>query len=219
MSIRLMSAVWELDLTPVEKLVFLALADCANDEGLAWPSIATIQRKANVGERTVQRSIRTLEAMGLLTRQEVIGKGCKYTLNPRHAGTPATKAPVPQSAQTPATLAPKPSRNTNNKKKPERPMPDGWVPSAFGKGSESRRIVDGWPPDELKKRLEAFEAHHRAKGSMFSDWQAAWSTWVLNSKTFGARQNGKPPPGNDEPQNPYVRAVLKRQADRAGVGF
>jgi hypothetical protein len=129
-----MTSVWELDLTPVEKLVLLALADCANDEGLAWPSIATIRRKANVGERTVQRSIRSMEKMGLLKREEVSGKGCRYIINPRHSGTPARKSPPPQSAQTPATVAPKPSRTVIglSSDKPKRAklvaeLPD-WLP-------------------------------------------------------------------------------------------
>ncbi len=41
MSIKIMTAVWNLDLPDSEKLALLALADCANDEGLCWPSMAT----------------------------------------------------------------------------------------------------------------------------------------------------------------------------------
>lgn len=108
MSIKLMSAIWEMEFSPVEKLVFLALADCANDEGLAWPSIATIARKTGAGERTVQRAIRLGERCGIIEREEVKGRGCRYTIHPRHSGTPATKSPVTNKTKTPATVAPHP---------------------------------------------------------------------------------------------------------------
>lgn len=133
MSVRVMSLVWDLDLPAFEKLVLLALADCANDEGLAWPSIATLRRKTNAGERTVQRSLRALETSGQLKRVEVPGKGCKYFLSPRQSGTPATKAPAPEKAQTPATVAPNPSGTVTSlaKAKPKRvsevDLPD-WMP-------------------------------------------------------------------------------------------
>jgi hypothetical protein len=41
----------------MEKLVLLALADCANDEGRCWPSASTLARKTGEGERTVRRAV------------------------------------------------------------------------------------------------------------------------------------------------------------------
>lgn len=219
MSVRVMSAVWELDLPAFEKLVLLALADCANDEGLAWPSIATLKRKTNAGERTVQRSLRALAEAGHLRRDEVPGKGCKYYLNPRHSGTPAKEAPAPESAQTPATAAPKPSRTIKSKNTEARAhlIPADWQPRDFGKGTQSRAVVDGWPPGEQAAHVEHFIAHHRGKGSRFVDWQDAWSTWVLNKRNIGNRANGQPKPSNDTIQNPYARVALARQAARASA--
>lgn len=51
-----------------ERLVLLALADaCSRDDGTGcWPSIATIARKANISERTVQRVLDRLERNGHL---------------------------------------------------------------------------------------------------------------------------------------------------------
>ena len=201
MSVRIMSLAWELPLSPTEKLVILALADCANDEGECWPSIATIARKSNLGERSVQRSIQALKDAGHLSRHEVAGKGCRYTIHPRHCDTPATKSPVPHSRTappqwhpTPATVAPKPSLNhqePTKKKNRAHELPDGWQPRCFGAGTKSQRIVDGWPPGYFEEVLEHFVAHHTAKGSKFEDWQAAWSTWVLNSDKFGGKKNGR----------------------------
>ena len=61
MSIKVMSRVWEHSKqSGGAKLVLLALADFANDEGSCYPSIPTIARKANMCERNVQYIIRKL---------------------------------------------------------------------------------------------------------------------------------------------------------------
>jgi hypothetical protein len=63
-----MSAVWEADLPTTEKMVLLAIADAADDDGAnAWPSVATLARKASVTPRRVQQVITALVHRGLLT--------------------------------------------------------------------------------------------------------------------------------------------------------
>lgn len=192
MSVRVMSAVWDLDLSTFEKLVLLALADCANDDGECWPSIATLKRKTGAGERTIQRSINALEAAGVLKRVIVVGKGNRYFVLPRHSGTPAAKAPPPEKTQTPATVAPKPSRTINSKHTDPRGrlIPDDWQPAEFGSGSKSAAIVAALDREQLETTIEHFIAHHQAKRTMATDWQPWWKTWVLNSKKFGA-SNGR----------------------------
>ncbi len=79
MSIRLMTSVWERsDINATQKLVLLALADWANDEGLCWPSIAKLAVKSSLTARCVQKAIRSLEELGFIKRDEVIGKGNRY---------------------------------------------------------------------------------------------------------------------------------------------
>jgi DNA-binding transcriptional regulator YhcF (GntR family) len=71
MSIRLMSEVWRTNLPTVEKMVLLVIADHANDEGTeAWPSQATIAKKASVSIRTVQRSVNNLVKEGYLRMEK-----------------------------------------------------------------------------------------------------------------------------------------------------
>lgn len=82
MSVRMMSLVWELTLPDSEKLVLLALADCANDEGRCWPSMKTLSGKCSKSDRTIQGCIKSLCAKGHLSREEVPGKGCHYTVHP-----------------------------------------------------------------------------------------------------------------------------------------
>lgn len=110
MSVRVMAKVWESDLPPMEKLVLLALADAANDEGQCWPSAATICRKSGQGERTVRRCIRSLEIKGHLTQHPRSGTSAVYDVHPCQSGTPAAEAPLPDRPETPARAAPKPLR-------------------------------------------------------------------------------------------------------------
>jgi len=51
---------------PLEKLVALTIADFADDEGKAWPSLATIARKSSLSESSVRRHLRKLESAGIL---------------------------------------------------------------------------------------------------------------------------------------------------------
>ena len=67
MSIRIMSAVWEK--APVDGgslLVLLAMADFANDNGICWPSLPALGRKARLSERQVRRVLRDLEDAKLI---------------------------------------------------------------------------------------------------------------------------------------------------------
>ena len=194
-----MSLVWDMDLPSSRKMVLLALADCANDEGLAWPSIATIARKCSVDRRTAQRSLRQLELDGYLARQEVIGKGCKYQIGRRQCATGGRESPAADDSKRGGTAPPKLSGTVNNKRKNAHEKPDGWEPKEFGKDTESREIVDSWTAKELRGQIERFEAHHLKLGSKFKDWQAAWSTWVLNSIKFGGSKNGKQSTSDRDP--------------------
>lgn len=66
-----MSDVWKTGLPTVEKMVLLVIADHANDDGAeAWPSQATIAKKASVSIRTVQRSVNSLVEQGYLRMEK-----------------------------------------------------------------------------------------------------------------------------------------------------
>ena len=98
MSVRVMTAVWALSLPDSEKLVLLALADCANDEGGCWPSMRTLATKCSKSDRTIQGAIKALAQAGHLTRNETIGKGCSYVVHPRSRCTPEAATDTPEAA-------------------------------------------------------------------------------------------------------------------------
>lgn len=75
MSIRIMTAAW--DAGPeshAELLVLLALADFCNDEGMCFPSVPSIAKKARMSERNARRVIRKLEEGGFLDIEENRGR-------------------------------------------------------------------------------------------------------------------------------------------------
>lgn len=84
MSVRVMT--WVFDHSRAEgsdRLVLLAIADRANDEGGdAWPSLAWIAQKANLSERTVRRCLRSLEENGEIETLVQAG-GNKFTRHDR----------------------------------------------------------------------------------------------------------------------------------------
>ena len=66
-----MADVWPLSIPPTEKLILLKLADCANDDGdNAYPSIETMVKETGVCKRTVQYTLRKLQASSFISVQK-----------------------------------------------------------------------------------------------------------------------------------------------------
>jgi hypothetical protein len=114
MSVRVMAWVWECSSSGgTDRLVLLALADTADDSGVnGSESIPALARKVGVDQRTVQRSIRRLQASRELQVVESPGgqesnqyvvvmrrhrrRPCPETVDDGDTGTD------PQAAQAPA---------------------------------------------------------------------------------------------------------------------
>lgn len=101
MSIALMTEVWKLDLAPSDKMVLLALADAANDDGVTWMAVKSrradkldLLKKCSLSERAVQGAIKRLCAGGLLARMERPGKGVIYTVTPAASAPPQHLRPA-----------------------------------------------------------------------------------------------------------------------------
>jgi hypothetical protein len=103
--------------------VLLALADYANDEGEAWPSIPALAKKSRIGESTLYECIKELEREGWIKVKRASGKKSSYTVNPSRIWTPPESGPLqnpemtpPESGLTPpesgVTIRKEPSVNT-----------------------------------------------------------------------------------------------------------
>jgi hypothetical protein len=96
MSIRIMAAAWKQPLPATRKIVLLALADNANDQGECYPSISTIAEKSSLAERTVFKCIDDLEADGYLSKILRAGRSTIYRItDPCTWDTPAPDSPHP----------------------------------------------------------------------------------------------------------------------------
>ena len=81
MSVKALTWAFEQPINATEKVVLLALADHANEDGLCWPSISLLVKRAHVGERTVQRAIQSLEDAGFIARERRVRENGSDTSN------------------------------------------------------------------------------------------------------------------------------------------
>ena len=218
MSVRVMTRVWELDLTDSQKIVLLALADCANDEGHCWPSMRTLAAKCSKGERTVQGVIIKLCEAGHLTRREVPGKGCNYTVHPRSDSTPAENAPrrevqkPPQGLRdTPAAAADKPSKNHNKPSTPRKReggktiIPEDWkAPAVADLPPQARACAEQWTAASYRTHAEAFHNYWRSARRMYADWDLTWANRIvaLHSQVMRDQKYGNAPPDSGQAKRP-----------------
>lgn len=117
MSITLMSEVWRLDLPTTDKMVLLALADAANDDGVTWMALESkegvkldLLKKTSLSRRAVQQALSRLCDAGYLARTDRPGKGVIWTVKGCTSCAPQEMRPAPR-APGGAPDAPKPSTN------------------------------------------------------------------------------------------------------------
>jgi hypothetical protein len=65
-----MNWAWQQQLSPTPKLILMALADAANDDGVCWPSVTTVATKCCVSIRTVRRVMQTLVDRSLMRTEQ-----------------------------------------------------------------------------------------------------------------------------------------------------
>jgi hypothetical protein len=223
MSIKIMTAVWDReDLSSTQKLVLLALADWANDEGLCWPSIERVAKKSSLKKRAVQLAIRSLEEMQFIRREEVIGKGNRYWIQiPVHHMHPCIKdtPPVHEVHGTGASDAPNTSITHQLITNDIIVLPD-WLPMDAWNGwvemrkKRKRPLTDRATARAINK-LDAI----RSKGHDIEDLldRSTINGWLDIYEPKGMTNAGNSQHAA-EPTNPMVRAVLASQAKRSADG-
>lgn len=81
MSTMVMSLCWPLQMPPTPKAVLVSLADNANDQGVAWPSLTKICERTCFGKTAVIAAIRWLEDEGLVVADRSNGRHTSYTVD------------------------------------------------------------------------------------------------------------------------------------------
>lgn len=75
MSVKIMSAVFESEtLGPTERLIMLALADHADDDGRCYPSIGRLCRRTGLKARSIQNNLKSLSDQGYIQVVHNAGK-------------------------------------------------------------------------------------------------------------------------------------------------
>lgn len=171
MSIRVMSRVWDADrYAGGELLCLLALADWANDDGWAWPSIDRLAVKSRLSERQAIRVVAKLAREGALIVERGHGRGntSRYrvvvgtpaaetkgdTVSPFDGGKHDTMSPVHETEKvTFATVKGDICGSANRKNRQE--------PSEKSKPSPTPPCKQGGESEKQKPRHEE-KAHARA---------------------------------------------------------
>ena len=190
MSVKIMSWAWSQKLEPTKKLILMALADYADDDGVCWPSMNRLADKCNVSRRTILRNINVLKDDGILSsshrhREDGSMSSSRYVI---HAETQCdtlrqnVTPPCDTGVTPPATPVShhEPSLESPFRKERGRAgrIPENWLPSpdnilfAINEGFQENQV--GRIADKFKDYWTAASGRNAAK----KDWDATWRNWV-----------------------------------------
>ncbi len=197
------------------KVILLALADHADDDGICWPSISKIAAKAYVSERTAQRYIIELTDEGYLSTisrsaQDGSRMANKYVLHMAQAEqgegdslTPPGDRCVTTPGDTVVTTNEPSSLTINNKQTRACRVPEDFSPNASHYATAKKYEL---PAEVVTEQVEPFLDYWRAvpgaKG-LGLDWPARYRTWLRNHANFLKRQK------RHDPQNTSKRHSIQ----------
>lgn len=204
----MLSRVWEHSRHGgTELLMLLAIADFADDEGRAYPGVATLAAKCRLQQRRANYILSALKASGELEVSSNTGpRGTnRYRITlPLHPSAPLhCAAPLHSTVSTPAlhgikplhSSADEPSGTVINRQRGRASAP----PAPPTKSRRATRLATDWTlPDDYRtycaeKRpdldpavvAENFRDHWIAKAGKDAtkiDWLAAWRGWVRRER-------------------------------------
>lgn len=217
MSIRIMSAIFESTrLAPTERLIMLALADHADDDGRCYPSIARLCQRTGLKERAIQGNIKKLAEQGYLTLIAGGGRGNANLFiihtNPASAAGNAGDKPRTRNTvsddKTPHLTTETPHLTTLNPAA-DAPEPSGTIKEKEEEGRELE--ISGLPDPSLTSRIADALGFNDASGTgwpkywMMADAALTVSRWitdfgltpdeVVHVATSNARAHGSPANG------------------------
>jgi Helix-turn-helix domain len=203
MSISKMTDAWKVPCeTHTQKLVLIALADNASDQGLCWPSLSTLARKCDLSRQGVIDQIEKLGGCGLVKTVKKDGLTNRYIVLPDQS-TALTSSPKPlvngvDYHQSTALTRPVNGvdRHLNRQEPSIEPSGCTRTPKAEKKTSEAtpanlqmvkeRAREIGLPLIEAEKFWNHFESNGwKVSGKTpMKNWHCALRNWQLQQKLF-----------------------------------
>jgi len=215
MSIRMISAAIDLDLSPSDKLILILLANNANDEtGDCFPSQTYLAKRSGLSLSTVNRVIKRLETVGLVDiipqyRDDGGRRSNRYSLNMNDIGGGKSSEHTPYDVRAQEPVSPEHSRTviSNHQKKHSETrgarLAEDWeLPTQWREWGNKER-----PDLHLDTVASCFRDHWisvSGERGIKRNWLATWRNWVRREPIVGERKfsNGRPPwanlPKNDD---------------------
>lgn len=111
MSNKISERCWKLQMPMAAKVVLMALADWADDDGHCFPALESISERTCASRRCVIDAIKWLEASGVVSADRSNGRHTKYQVRPDQFAAPTTKSlrpGKPKAAGRPVQIRQKP---------------------------------------------------------------------------------------------------------------
>lgn len=160
--------------SPAQKLVLVKLADSANDDGVCWPSLRTLERHLGMGKSSVDRHVKKLVEAGLMTveqRNHTAGRRRSnlYRLGPptlSHPGGTTSEGTLSQPERDNVVPPRAGHRTVSRTSKPAnagsrpRPVFDALIIACYGEGKTHRdltRTAQG-EVNAAARQIEALDA-------------------------------------------------------------
>lgn len=222
MSVRTMARVWaESTHSGTDLLMMLAIADFADDDGNAYPSVGTLALKCRTSPRHVNRILALLRASGELEIR--LNEGPKGTNRYRIAlkgmtpvSPPTSRSPLTPVSSTPDLHVPKPltptsdepslnhQRTRESARASRSPaadrgsrLPADWKPSDADIGFCRSKRPDLDPAEVAEKFRDHWLGEPGAKGRK-TNWASTWRNWVRNERQGHASRGASPVLDADE---------------------
>ena len=178
------------------KHLLLTLANFANDEAKAWPSITRLARDTEMARRTIFRKLDVLVEKGLISREQKVtpaGTYSVYTLTGWcHADTTSVTETPTSVTLTPGggvTLTPKPISGEPIKEPTTlRTRKRVSIPEGFPFESDVRWTLKETPKLSPWDEAAKFRDYALKEAKTYADWPAAWRTWCRNAERWSAER-------------------------------
>jgi len=227
MSVSVMGLCWYVkDLTPAQKVVLVALADHAEDDGSrVYPGVERLTYKTSLSERTVRRALSDLREKGLLIviKESTYHKSTEYRIDLTELQVlqkrPArdTKQDLPENTKRPARDAPKPSVNHHLEPSEEEDRPNifNLYEDAIGLltpgiADELGLLEDDYPVMWIE---DAFAIAKKNKAKSLKYVVSILSRWNANGKDDGYKKNGKKKSVVDEEMYDRIAKELAKDGE------